>query len=153
MFLQDTIKTAQPGQALVGSLPIKLPEIQKRSHSQGGKLTGEVAIFETDACGFITFWSGKAEQVYQYGYEDIVGKHIASLYAVADLVHYKPINEMMAAEVQGSYHSFGWQKRYNGQEFWAYSECECLRDQNGRLLGYRKFVVETLPRLEEEKTG
>src|SRR4051812_36875424 len=40
-------------------------------------LTGVVAVFETDECGFISSWSAKAEQVYGYESIDMVGKHIA----------------------------------------------------------------------------
>jgi len=111
--------------------------------SQVRRLTGEVAMFETDAYGFITSWDRKAEQVYGFDFDDVMGKHIASLYPVGDLLHGKPIHEMQAVESGKSYFSFGWQVRKSGQEFWSYSEFQSIKDTDGMLVGYRKFVMET----------
>lgn len=107
------------------------------------RLKGEVAVIETDEYGFISKWCNKAEQIYGYEYDDIVGKHIASLYTAGDLFYGKPVHELQAVEYRGGYVSYGWQQRKNGQHFWTYSECLPIKDESGKLMGYRKFVVET----------
>lgn len=122
---------------------LHLTEFPAKSLQPKRKLTGEVGIFETDQYGFITNWSQKAEQVYGYEQDEMLGKHIADLYTAGDLLHGKPLHELQAVESRGSYFSFSWQKRKNGQEFWTYSECQTIKNEQGRLLGYRKFVVET----------
>jgi len=106
------------------------------------KLSEEVAIIETDKNGFLTSWSGKAEQIYGYDFEEMVAMHIASLYTCADLFYGRLIKELQAVEDRGVYFTCGWQKRKSGQEFWTTAECVAIRDSNGGLLGYRKFVVE-----------
>lgn len=105
--------------------------------------TGEVAYFETDENGFITFWSHKAEKLYGFDAEEIISKHISTLYATVDLKYGKAVHELMAVEAKGACFSYGWQKKKNGQDFWSYSECQTMKDQMGNIRGYRKFVVET----------
>lgn len=111
--------------------------------SPASRLSGEVAIFDMDDCGFITKWSNKAEQLFGFEYDDIVGKHVASLYTPGDLFYGKPVQELQAVDHRGGYVSYGWQQRKNGQKFWAYSETHPMKNAYGALIGYRKFVVET----------
>jgi PAS domain S-box-containing protein len=117
---------------------------EKQSDSRGRKLTGEVAVFETDEAGFITSWSVRAERLYGYDYDTMIGKHVASLFPAGELLHGTMIHELQVVAASGVYFTSGWQKRANGQEFFACSECEAIRGAGGRLCGYRKFVVETL---------
>lgn len=107
------------------------------------KLTGEVALFETDEYGFVNSWSSKAEQVYGYEFDEIIGNHVSSLYAINELIEGKPVLDLLAVKSTGRHFTFGWQKRKNGHEFWTHSECELLTDKTGKLRGFRKFVVET----------
>lgn len=123
--------------------PPRLESHPVKEMTQRRRLSGDVAVFEMDEYGFITSWSIKAEQIYGYEAQDIIGKHIASLYSSADLIHGKAVNELRATESRSNYFAFGWQKRLNGQEFWTYSECQALRNKKGELLGFRKYVVET----------
>ncbi len=111
----------------------------------------ELASFEFDIYGFITNWSVKAEHVFGYEPEEIIGKHIASLYTVADLIHGKPLHELKVVDVRKAYFNVGWQKRKSGQEFWAYSETQALRDASRKIVGYRKFVAETASCLANTK--
>lgn len=105
-------------------------------------LMRDAAVFDLDENGFVTYWSEKAEQVYGYDRESMVGKHIASLYLAADLLHHKPAHELKAAAFHSPYFTFAWQKNKDGREFWAYSEYQVIRDGSGGLLGFRKSIVE-----------
>lgn len=106
------------------------------------RLSGHVAMFETDECGFISKWPNKAEQVYGYEYNEIMGKHLAMLYTEGDLFSGKVVQELQAVEHRGAFVSYAWQKRKDGDRLWTYSECHALKDAAGKLLGYRKYVVE-----------
>ena len=124
--------------------PAPLAESQMAVISQGRRVAGEGAAFEMDKDGFITTWSNKAGHMYGYECDVIIGKHIASLYTPGDLMFGTLIHELKAVQEYDVYSTFCWQKRKNGQEFWAQTECEALRDSDGWLLGYRKFVLEIL---------
>lgn len=127
----------------VQSLAFDAKNRQPQKVSAERKLTGQVALFETDEYGFVNSWSRNAEQVYGYEPEEIIGKHVSSLYVIGDLIKGVPVLELLAVQETGRTFTFGWQKRKSGQEFWTHSECQSLADQNGKLSGYRKFVVET----------
>lgn len=102
-----------------------------------------VADFELDANGFITSWSIKAEKLYGWDEVEILNQHVSNLYPRKDLEHGKSALELRATENRGAYFSFGWQRKKNGKEFWCYSESQIVRDNNGRVLGFRRSVVET----------
>jgi|688.fasta_scaffold218936_2 PAS domain S-box-containing protein len=106
------------------------------------RLTGHVAVFEMDECGFISKWPSKAEQLYGYDNNEILGKHIATLYTDGDLYSGRVVHELQAVEHRGAFVSYSWQKRKDGDRLWTYSECHAIKDAAGRLLGYRKYVVE-----------
>jgi PAS domain S-box-containing protein len=134
------------------SQPPQLSEKPKALQGFNKELDGAVAIFETDKNGFITSWSPNAEQVYGYEPYDMVGKHMADLYTAGDLLHGKLTHELRSVESRGAYFTFGWQKRNNENEFWAYTEFEAIKDNSGKLLGYRKYVLETPASLQSTAT-
>lgn len=127
----------------IAAPPPPLPVVDRRSGEKTSLDFEDAAIFETDQYGFITSWSAGAQNLYGYETYDMIGKHLASLYTVGELMHGKLVHELLAAESRGAYFSFGWQKRDNGQEFWAYTELEAIRGVSGELIGYRRSVVET----------
>lgn len=106
------------------------------------RLTGHVAVFETDDCGFISKWPGKAAQLFAYESHEIIGKHIATLYTDEALLSGKVVQELQTVEHRGAFVSYHWQKRKDGVRLWTYSETHALKDAAGRLIGYRKYVVE-----------
>ncbi len=82
----------------------------------------ELANLECDECGFITVWTQGAERIFGYEPGEAIGKHIALVYCADDLKHGRAVYELLAASTRGSYATAGWQRRKNGQEFWAQSE-------------------------------
>ncbi|MBX9690605.1 MAG: PAS domain-containing protein [Candidatus Obscuribacterales bacterium] len=103
----------------------------------------EEAVFETDRCGFISEWSSRAEELYGYEADEILGKHIASLYRTTDLMQGNLIYEFQTAEALGKYACFAWQRRADGQSFRSYCRYQANWDKEGKLCGFRKFIVET----------
>lgn len=112
---------------------------QKRRFTAETKkdLVGPFAAIELDQTGFITFWSEEAEQLYGYGYDEMVGKHFASLFCEGELEQGRAVYELIAADSRQAYFAFGWQLRKNGQQFWTYSESTRTRS------GFELLVTET----------
>jgi PAS domain S-box-containing protein len=136
-------RTRDPGILPKATSTLPLADRPGRIARQGRRPPGLLATFEMDQNGFITYWSPKAEQLYGYEAYQITGKHAATLYTPGDLIHGKLRHELQCAGAKGAYFTFGWQKRENEEAFWAYSEWQAVKDDRGRLLGYRKSVVET----------
>jgi len=80
------------------------------------------AIIDLDLNGFVTVWSPRAEQMYGYEPEEIVGKHVASLFCDGELEQGRAAYELHAIHARKVYNVFGWQKRKSGQQFWTYTE-------------------------------
>lgn len=95
------------------------------------------AVIELDPSGFITSWSREAEQLYGYEFDEMIGKHFASLFCEGELEQGRAAYELLAAKTRESYNAFGWQLRKNGQQFWTYSE------STGMESGFRILVTES----------
>ncbi|MBX9723247.1 MAG: PAS domain-containing protein [Candidatus Obscuribacterales bacterium] len=105
-------------------------------------VAADAARFEIDASGFITDWSGTAEQLYGFDLHEIVGLHVSSLYCLGDLKAGKAAYEISAATTRGNYFALGWQRRKNGQQFWSYSES--TKTKNGFAISVSEVPLFTL---------
>jgi len=112
--------------------------VRKTAESQR-PMTGEVACIDVDANGFVTGWSITAERLYGFEHDEILGKHISTLYCVGDLLNGRAAYELNATRSRGKYCVSGWQQRKSGQEFWTYSESKTTD------FGYRIYVMEFPP--------
>ncbi len=128
-----------------------LDQAPKELKYQCKRLTGDVAVFHLDIYGFISSWSPQAEALYGYDPDEMIGKHISSLYSTGDLLHGRPALELQTAANQSSYYSVGWQKRKNGQTFWAYSEYQAVKEADGEISGYKRLVLEAPCRAANEQ--
>jgi PAS domain S-box-containing protein len=102
-----------------------------------GVSASSAAVIELDLNGFVTVWSPRAEQMYGYEPEEIVGKHVASLFCEGELEQGRAAYELHAIHARKVYKVFGWQRRKSGQQFWTYTEG--VRTE----FGFRLLVAET----------
>lgn len=85
-------------------------------------ISAGAANIELDVNGFITVWSKQAEQIYGYGADEIMGKHMASLFCESELEQARAAYQLYAIRNRKSYNVHGWQRRKSGQQFWTYTQ-------------------------------
>jgi PAS domain S-box-containing protein len=103
------------------------------------------AVIELDKNGFITLWSPRAEQLYGYDAEEMLSKHVSSLYCNGELEQGRAAHELNAIARRKTYNVFGWQMRKGGQQFWTYTQT--MKTANGSRL----IVIEKAPHIEERQ--
>jgi len=96
----------------------------------------DYAVVMLDPAGHIVSWNPAAERLKGYRIEEVLGKHISSLYAPEDVAIGKPVRDLEAAAREGRFEFEGWRLRKDSSRFWAKVVITALRDQRGELLGF-----------------
>ncbi|MEI9938701.1 MAG: ATP-binding protein [Pseudomonadota bacterium] len=98
----------------------------------------DYALYMLDASGNVASWNAGAELIEGYKAEEIVGKHLSTLYEAADCTHAQQ-NLDTAAEV-GRAEEEGLRVRKDGSTFWASVVLSSIHDSSGALLGFAKVI-------------
>jgi PAS domain S-box-containing protein len=100
----------------------------------------DYAIFMLDPQGFITTWNRGAEHITGYSLQDIVGKHVSTLYTkegspseIADV-------ELSTVIRTGHFEGEALRKKKDGSTFWANIILDPLLDEEGKLTGFSKVI-------------
>jgi PAS domain S-box-containing protein len=96
----------------------------------------DYAFYVLDPEGRIASWNAGAERFSSYTAEDVLGRHVAVLYAPEDARQDVPSRTLERAATEGRALGLGWRQRKDGSRFWAEVIVTALRDDAGRLFGF-----------------
>jgi len=96
------------------------------------------ALYMLDAAGNVASWNSGAELLEGYKAEEIVGKHLSTLYEAAEGAHAR--RNLETAALVGRAEEEGLRVRKDGSTFWANVVLSAIVDSSGVLLGFAKVI-------------
>jgi PAS domain S-box-containing protein len=102
--------------------------------------TGEAAVFGLSNRGFVSMWDHDAERVSGFAAGQILGKHYSLLFLPEDRHSGTPDRLLHDAATDGRVTTEGWRVRPDGSRYWASDDIHSLRDDAGRLRGFRNTL-------------
>lgn len=115
----------------------------------------DYAIFMLDLDGRVASWNSGAQQLLGYSHEQIVGRPCDVLFSEEDRDNGIFERELRAARTSGRATSAGWRVRRNGARLFVEGILSAVRDEQGQLRGYAKFMRDVTERqrthLERER--
>ena len=111
----------------------------------------EYALFLFDADGIITSWNPGVRRVLGWEEEEIVGRHIRTIYTPEDREAGIPEEEMGLAAATGMSPDERWHVKKDGTRFYATGVVHPLRDEAGALRGYTKVLGDMTERYQTEQ--
>ena len=100
----------------------------------------DYALFMLDPNGIISSWNSGARRIKGYLAEDAIGSHFSRFYMEDDRATGVPAKALATAESEGRFEAEGWRVRKDGSTFWANVVITCIRDTNGKVLGFAKIT-------------
>ena len=98
----------------------------------------DYALYMLDSSGNVASWNAGAELLEGYKADEIVGKHLSTLYEVADCAHAQ--ENLETAALVGRAEEEGLRVRKDGSTFWASTVLSAIHDSSGTLLGFAKVI-------------
>jgi PAS domain S-box-containing protein len=108
----------------------------------------DYAIYVIDPEGFISTWNAGARRIHHYEEAEIVGQHFSRLFSEDDQRQGLPQRILTITRETGRYEAEGWRTRKDGERFWAHSDLEVIKDEDGNLLGFGKITRDISDRYE-----
>ncbi len=100
----------------------------------------DYAIVMLDSDGYVVSWNSKAEKIYQYQAEEIIGKHFSTFYTQKDIDKNLPHQELQIAINQGKSVREKKCLRQDKRLFLANIITTALYDENKQLLGFSQIT-------------
>lgn len=132
----------------------KAEQILKKSEEQFRLLVQGVtdyAIYMLDVEGRVSSWNLGAQRIKGYLSHEITGQHFSRFYTDEDRKAGLPERALQTAERVGRFENEGWRVRKDGTRFWAHVVIDCLRDDDGSILGYAKITRDITERREAQQ--
>lgn len=111
----------------------------------------DYGIFMADAAGVITSWNPGAEQIFGFTRDEAVGMDARVLFTAEDQATSQHEKELELARQQGRASDDRWQRRKNGEAFWANGVTTALRDAAGNVVGFVKILRDETRRKQTEE--
>ena len=113
----------------------------------------DYAFLVLDARGTIATWNRGAEALFGFREEDIVGRHVSTLFTVEDVRERVPEMEMEMAIAEGRAIDSRWHVRNDATRFFADGVTRAFIDPDNKLLGFVKIARDATPlkHAEEER--
>ena len=127
----------------VATTPVIVPGIPLRSEEVFRRLVDSVrdyAIFLLDPHGYVATWNPGAERFKGYKAHEIIGQHFSVFYTQPDKDIDKPGWELKVAAEVGRFEDEGWRVRKDGTWFWANVTITCIKNDDGKVIGYGKIT-------------
>jgi len=106
----------------------------------------DYAIFMLDLDGRVASWNSGAQQLLGYSQEEIVGRSCEVLFSEEDRASGVFEQELEAARTSGRATSAGWRVRRNGERLFVEGILSAVRDEQGHLHAYAKFMRDVTER-------
>lgn len=106
-----------------------------------------------DADGTIATWNRGAEALFGFTPDEIIGRHISTIFTIDDVRDGVPQQEMETAVAEGKAIDSRWHVRNDGTRFFADGITRSFTDSDGKLLGFVKIARDATPlkHAEEER--
>jgi PAS domain S-box-containing protein len=111
----------------------------------------DYAIYMLDPQGHVSSWNLGAERIKGYAPEEIIGSHFSRFYAEEDRAAGLPATGLAAAEREGRWENEGWRVRKDGSRFWAHVVIDCIRGEDGEVIGFAKITRDITERREAQR--
>ena len=111
----------------------------------------DYSIFTVDKELKINSWSSGSTQLFQYGVEEIMGKHFEIIFTEEDKKNGIPKSESAKALKEGKAEDNRWHIRKDGSKFYAYGQVYPLIGEDGEMKGYVKILRDLTERRNAEK--
>jgi len=98
----------------------------------------DYALYMLDASGNVASWNAGAELIEGYKADEIVGKHLSTLYEAVDCGRAQ--KNLDVAALVGRAEEEGLRVRKDGSTFWASVVLSAIHDSSGTLLGFAKVI-------------
>lgn len=100
----------------------------------------DYAIFVVDPNGCVASWNSGAQKILGYSLEEALGLQVDAFFSVEDRDNKLFEREMAEARTNGRATSAGWRIRKDGEQFSVEGVLTAIRDDDGLLIGYAKFM-------------
>ena len=100
-------------------------------------------LFLTDPNGWITSWNRGIEKTFGYTEQEWVGQHASIIFTEEDQRAGVAESEMRVAAEQGRASDVRWHRRKDGARVFMTGVPRGLRDEQGELLGFSKYLSMT----------
>jgi PAS domain S-box-containing protein len=111
----------------------------------------DYAIYLLDPQGNVASWNTGAQRIKGYAADEIIGQHLSRFYTREDIDAGEPARVLETALRDGRHETEGWRLKKDGSRFWASAVVDCIRDEDGALLGFAKVTRDTTDRREAQK--
>jgi PAS domain S-box-containing protein len=111
----------------------------------------DYAICMLDPLGYVTSWNPGAQRIKGYAAEEIVGRHFSHFYTQGDVDAGQPRLALETALRDGRYETEGWRVRKDGKRFWGNIIIDCIRDDQGTVLGFAKITRDMTERRNAQR--
>ncbi|MCW8830637.1 MAG: PAS domain S-box protein, partial [Gammaproteobacteria bacterium] len=108
------------------------------------------SVISTDLDGFISSWNKGSEKLLGYASEEILGKHLTSIYPEEEHAFLK--NEVIATlKKNGEYDAEVRMRRKSGEVFFAHVSLTMLYDEQGNVNGMIGYAMDITKRTQAER--
>ena len=111
----------------------------------------DYAIYMLDPRGNVSSWNLGAQRIKGYAPDEIVGEHFSRFYTEEDRAAGLPAHGLATAEREGRWETEGWRLRKDGSRFWAHVVIDCIRDDDGKVIGFAKITRDITERREAQR--
>ena len=113
----------------------------------------DYAFLVLDARGTIATWNRGAEALFGFQEDEIIGRHISTIFTVEDVRDRVPQLEMEKAIAEGRAVDARWHVRNDGTRFFADGVTRAFLDPDNKVLGFVKIARDATPlkHAEEER--
>jgi two-component system sensor kinase FixL len=108
------------------------------------------AIYMLDPTGHVTIWNSGAARLKGWTEEEVVARHSSLFYPADAVAAGKPDADLARSAAEGRFEEEDWRLRKDGSEFLAAVSITALRNENGGLRGFAKFVSDITERRAAE---
>jgi PAS domain S-box-containing protein len=112
----------------------------------------EYAIFQLDVGGRIKTWNAGAQRIKGYKADEVVGKHLSSLYPGGAADYEKVMAELVTALEEGQFKVDDWRVRKDQSRFWASIVITPMFDPSGAHVGFSKITRDLSERRRIEES-
>jgi len=111
----------------------------------------DYAIYMLDPRGRVSSWNLGAQRIKGYAPDEIIGEHFSRFYTEEDRAVGRPAFGLETAEREGRWETEGWRLRKDGSRFWAHIIIDCVRDDDGKVVGFAKITRDITERRDAQR--